>query len=190
MTAPIATSDRAAALRAQFDRSFAEPRHQDATQRENFLGIRLGDAPYALRLTDIAGVFTDKKITRIPGPHPALFGIAGFRGAILPVYSLCAIAGFPFSGTSRWLALSSVLPIAWTFTGFDGYLRRDRAQVAGDAPARADGLRPSGFIREYLLPDMATDPVVRPIMDLKALAESIAGPSAGPHFDTGAAHDV
>jgi purine-binding chemotaxis protein CheW len=175
-------TERAAALRAQFARSFAEPQHLDLTPREDFLGIRLGDAPYALRLADIAGLFAGKKITRVPGPNAALYGIASFRGSILPVYNLTTVAGFPLADPPHWLALSASAPIAWGFSGFDGHLRCTDADLAASAETQTDDPRNAGLVRTYL----TADTITRPVMELKAVIESIVGPSSGPHLATGA----
>ncbi|HEY8943537.1 MAG TPA: chemotaxis protein CheW, partial [Polyangiaceae bacterium] len=50
--------------------------------------------PYALRLTEVAGLFTSRRITRLPGPLPELLGLAGFRGVIVPVYDLPRLLGY------------------------------------------------------------------------------------------------
>ena len=71
-------ADRAEALRLAFDRSFAEERRRDTPSNESLLAFDLGAEPYALRLSEIAGIFVDRKITRLPGGATALLGFAGF----------------------------------------------------------------------------------------------------------------
>ena len=90
-----AAHERVAALRAGFDRGFAEPARPDLIVREGLLAIRVGQQAWAIRLSEIAGLFVDKRITPVPGGHAALLGIAGFRGAILPVYDLAIVLGHP-----------------------------------------------------------------------------------------------
>src|SRR5271165_5211475 len=96
-------SSQAAALRQNFDRGFAEPRHAAAVTVEDFLAIRLEAGPYAISLSDIAGLFLGKKTTPIPGQAGALRGIAGFRGVVVPVYDLAALMGCKPAETPRWL---------------------------------------------------------------------------------------
>ena len=93
--APSRLAVRAEALRSAFDRSFAEPAHFDTTPMADLLAFHAGSQAYALHLSEIAGLFADKKITRLPGRTAALLGIAGFRGAIVPVYDLSALLGSP-----------------------------------------------------------------------------------------------
>jgi hypothetical protein len=50
-------ADRAEALRLAFDRSFAEERRRDTPSNESLLAFDLGAEPYALRLSEIAGIF-------------------------------------------------------------------------------------------------------------------------------------
>ena len=76
-----------------------------------------GAQAYAIRLSEIAGLHADKKITRVPGSHAALRGIAGFRGAMLPVYDLHVLLG---------------------------HLQRRDAALAGDRASRAGRARLRG----------------------------------------------
>ena len=68
----------AAELRRDFDRSFAEMPSPGKSSVEDLLAIRLGVQDYALRLSEIAGLFAGKKITPVPGGHRAQLGIVGF----------------------------------------------------------------------------------------------------------------
>jgi purine-binding chemotaxis protein CheW len=167
--APQNLVSRAAALREQFDRSFAQPQHMDLTPREDFLCIRLGSAPYALRLSEIAGLFADKKITKVPGRQPVLFGIAGFRGAIVPVYSLPTYFGFPIAPTPRWVAISSAAPIAWAFEEFDGHQRCPRTAIAARGTAQSPDRGDGDFVKEYI----CADDTVRPIVDIRSIIDGI-----------------
>ena len=99
------------------------PVRLDAVAKEIVLGIHVAGQPYAMRLSDAAGIHADKKITRVPGGVPALRGIAGFRGVLMPVYDLHVLLGHPSSEPPRWLVISSAAPVAFTFTAFAGQLR-------------------------------------------------------------------
>jgi chemotaxis signal transduction protein len=128
---------RAEELRVAFDRAFAAPQRVETKIREELLAIRLGPQPCALRLSEIAGLFADKKITPIPGGHAALLGIAGFRGAILPVYDLQILLRYPSDGRSRWLVIAAAAPVALAFDAFERQLRVPRNAIMPQ-PARPD----------------------------------------------------
>jgi len=44
-------------------------------------------------MAEVSGLFADKKVTRLPSPVSELSGIAGLRGAVLPVYDLAMLLG-------------------------------------------------------------------------------------------------
>lgn len=117
-------------LRRAFDRAFADPPATAVTRFEELLAIGLGDAPFALRLREVAGLFADKPITRVPSPIPELLGIAGFRGVAVPVYDLRALLGLGSAERPRWTLLvtakGATAPgptVALAFERFDGLLR-------------------------------------------------------------------
>ncbi|MGI5242552.1 chemotaxis protein CheW [Dactylosporangium sp. CA-139066] len=174
---------RLAALRTDFDRSFADPPRAEVAGHDDLLAIRAGGVRYALRLPQAAGLFPDRPVTRLPGPLPALLGVAGFRGAIVPVYDLAAVlgtrgtaAGSSASGTvARWLVLAAGNPpVALAFEALDGHLRVPRDGLV-EEPA---GHGPHGCLRGIVpLPDGA-----RPIVDVpavRAAVQAAAGPAAG-----------
>lgn len=120
----------ASELRRAFDRSFAEVQRTGTIPQDDLLAVRLGADPYAIRLSDIAGLFADKQITRLPSRVPALIGIAGFRGVILPVYDLTLLLGYSSTALSRWLVIAAGVPVALAFDAFDGHLRLSRDAIA------------------------------------------------------------
>ncbi|HWD58451.1 MAG TPA: chemotaxis protein CheW [Stellaceae bacterium] len=153
--------DRAAALRDAFDRSFAEPLPPDPPPFADLLAIRIGTEPYALRLCEIAGLFADRKITPIASRVPALLGIVGHHGAIVPVYDLHVLLEHRAVDATRWLATAADTPVAFAFAAQEGQLRcRPDAIVPhqSDGPARRHARE---FIR---IADL-----VRPIVDLGAV---------------------
>ena len=124
----------AAALRRDFDQAFAKAARVDATAREDLLAIRVGAQPYAIRLSEIAGLFAGKTITRVPGGAAALRGIAGFRGALLPVYDLSALLGHGGAEAPRWLVIAAAAPVALAFETFKGQLRVAPDDILPPAP--------------------------------------------------------
>jgi chemotaxis signal transduction protein len=156
---------RAAALRAAFDRSFAEPEAAEAAARENLLSIRVGPQACAVRLSDVAGLFAGKPVTRLPSEAPALLGIAGFRGTIMPVYDLAMLLGQPRAESSRWLVVTAAAPVALAFGAFDGHLHVPASAIvprqAGDSAER--------HVREFLrAPDL-----VLPIVHLPSILDAV-----------------
>jgi len=153
--------DRTAALRAAFDRAFVEPLRLDAPPSEHLLAIRVGTKACALRLSEIAGLFADRRITRVPGGAAALIGLAGFRGALVPVYSLQALLGLgaTSAATPRWLVVAAgrpAAPVALAFEAFEGQLR-----VALDAivPAEARSAL-GGCAGEFVRADNFAGPIL------------------------------
>jgi len=158
-------SSRAAELRHAFDRTFAEPRRTDTPSTEDFLAIRVESEPYAVRLSEIAGLFVDKRITRVPGRVATLLGIAGFRGTIVPVYDLCTLLGYPATEAPRWLVMASAKPVAFMFDAFEGHFRISRE---GIVPQEADE-RPRSYVREFV----RAEDHIRPIVHLDSVLDAI-----------------
>jgi chemotaxis signal transduction protein len=135
---------RAAELRDAFDRARAIPfASQAGEQMENLLAIRVCGDPYAIRISEISGLANDRKIVVLPSAVPELIGMAGIRGALIPVYSLAALLGYGAEAApGRWLALCGAEePVGLAFSHFENYVMVPRSQVyAGEqkdaAPAQ------------------------------------------------------
>jgi purine-binding chemotaxis protein CheW len=162
---PSGVTARAAGLRHDFDRAFAEPIRFDTRSTEDLLAVRIGPQAYAIRLSEISGLFADKKITPVPGSHAALRGIAGFRGAIVPVYDLQTLLGHANAQTPRWLVIAACAPIALAFEAFEGQLRVTRDAILPQPP-RSE-------IRSYVREFVRTQNFVGPIMHLPSVLEAI-----------------
>ncbi len=170
--------ERVAEMRLAFDRTFADRVHFDTTATESLLAIRVGAQPCAIRLSEITGLFADKKITRVPGGGAALLGIAGFRGAIVPVYSLQTLlgqsgdpSGLP---TPRWLVIAAAAAVALAFEAFEGQLR-----VLPDAILpRQSRAEMKSFAREFV----QMQNLARPIIHLPSVLDAIktSRPEAKP----------
>jgi chemotaxis signal transduction protein len=158
-------TDRAAELRGAFDRVFAEARPPAPPPSEDLLAIRVASEPYALRLAEIAGLFADRKITPVPGRASALLGIAGFRGAIVPVYDLQVLLGCPPLETARWLAVAAGTPVAFAFAVQEGHLRLPRSAIV-PYPTGEDQRR---HVREFA----HTTDLARPIVQLPSVLDAI-----------------
>jgi purine-binding chemotaxis protein CheW len=157
-------SSRVSALRTAFDRSFAEPPHIDLTQMEDLLAVRVGDDVFAIRLSEITGLHAGKKITRVPGGNPALLGIAGFRGAIHPVYGLTLLLGRHAETEPRWLVIAAAASVALAFDGFDGHVR-----VASETICPRDA---SAKDQPYARDFVPIQQLVRPILHLPSILDA------------------
>ena len=163
-------SERAAELRRAFDRNFTEAQHFETATAEDFLSIHVGGDPYALRLGDVAGLYSDKRVTGLPSRVAELRGIAGFRGTMLPVYDLAALLRYPLASSPRWMVVSSEAKVAFAFDGFDGHFRFTRPSVAEhDGPDQ----------REHVREVVRTDSLIRPIVHLSSIVAAIRKQNSG-----------
>jgi chemotaxis signal transduction protein len=139
---PGLVGDRLAALRRDFDRSFTEPVRRHDVEHAGLLAIRAGGRPYALRLSQTSGLYPDRPVTPLPGPLPALLGVAGFGGGIVPVYDLAALLGHPVPERPRWLVLAAgAPPLALAFHELDGHLQVPADSIVTDNRPGAGVLR-------------------------------------------------
>jgi chemotaxis signal transduction protein len=123
-------------LKRDFDRGFAEPMRPPAPASLDLLRVRLGGDPWAVALTDIAGLHSGKPVTPVPTRAPALIGLAGFRGVLTAIYDLPALIGLAPIGTPRWLMVAAGRPVAFAFAELDGHLRVEAAALL---PVGAEG---------------------------------------------------
>ncbi|MEJ0011016.1 MAG: chemotaxis protein CheW [Bauldia sp.] len=155
---------RAAALRAAFDRAFAEPPAPERGAPLDFLSVRLGGDPFAIRLTDTAGLFADRKITPVPTTVAEFRGVSGFRGVLVPVYDLGALLGYAPLQSGRWLVLAAGGALAFVFDAFEGHIRVPPEGVS----ARRDSGSAHGVHEIARLGDRAW-----PVIDIPAAVEAI-----------------
>ena len=164
-------SARLVALRAEFDASFARPLRRHDDEQDELLAVRAGGRPYALRLSQTSGLYPDRPVTPLPGPLPALLGLAGFGGAITPVYDLAALLGHPVPERPRWLVLAAgAPPLALAFHDLDGHVRVPSAAIV------AEDREGTGCLRGMV---PLTD-AMRPIVDMAA-ARAVVHRLAGHH---------
>lgn len=156
---------RAAELREAFDRSFAEPQPLGPPPLVDLLAIRIGAERYVLRLGEIAGLYPNRTITPVPGGAYALLGIAGFRGAIVPVYDLQLLLGHQAAETPRWLVTVAAATAAFAVTEQEGLFRLPPEAIVSqqsDGPARP-------HVREFA----RTAENVRPVVDLFSILDAV-----------------
>lgn len=112
-------------LHSEFDASFAEPARAGVTRFLEFLGLRIGDADYAIELEQIAAVHELRDVTHVPGHLPGCLGIAAVQSQLVAVYDLAAsIAQSGEHRACRWLILSSSeRQVGFAVDSVDGFLR-------------------------------------------------------------------
>jgi len=167
----VSVARRIELLRTDFDGSFAEPARRHAAEHVELLAVRAGGRPYALRLSQTAGLHPDRPVTPLPSPLAALLGLAGFAGTVVPVFDLAALLGHPIAARPRWLVVAAgTPPLAFAFHDLDGHVRVTASAIV-DEP---DGGPGGGGLRGLVgLPGGA-----RPIVDVPA-ARSVVHALAG-----------
>jgi len=169
------TRARLADLRREFDASFAAAPQGEAVERDNLLAIRIAGDAYALRVSQIAGLFADKVVTPLPTPVAELKGLAGFRGRSAPVYDLAALLGYPRSGKTRWLVLARAAgSLALAFDEFESHFAVASDMSAGEI-VRSPGavLKVSAALRPQVFDAVRYQGAMRPIVDIDTIIESI-----------------
>ncbi len=161
--------DMAAELRRAFDRSFAEPRHADTAQLDDFLAIRLREDPHVLRLDGVARLLPLRALTRFPSTVPQWLGLTGVAGEVVPVYDLGGLLGYPTATALRWMTVCRTAPVALAFDVFEGQFRHPReVDSGGEGSPRGEVLRTAGQVRPVV-------PVDEVISTIKSLALQGAG---------------
>jgi chemotaxis signal transduction protein len=114
-----------------FDASFAALPSGRDEEVERLLALRIRKDAYAIRIREMAGFAAARKVVPIPSSIPEMLGLAGFRGVVLPVYSLAALIGYGLDdGPLRWFILcGGADKIALGFADLDGYLELPRSEL-------------------------------------------------------------
>lgn len=138
-----------------FDAAFAEPPPAASATGEGLLGIGLAGNAYAVRLSEMAGLFKDRHVTWLPSSQPDLLGVAGVRGLLVPVYDLPSLLGHPLAADPRWLLLILTPdPLGLAFERFEGQFRvpRERivSSVAGNVPHVSQAVRTADLRRRVI----------------------------------------
>jgi chemotaxis signal transduction protein len=152
----------AATLRRRFDESFAAPEASMIQRLEDFLAIRVGSDPFALRLSEIAGLHVGVKVVPVPSPASELLGIVGIRGMMAPIYDLAALLRYPPAADSRWFVFARAQqPLGFAFEAFESYLQvspasltnggNDGAGIAGTGQHVRGTVRAAGVLRPIIL---------------------------------------
>jgi chemotaxis signal transduction protein len=163
-------ADGVDALRSAFDAAFARPPPEARRDEVALLAIRAGGALVALRVLETAGLVPVRKIVPVPSRRRALLGVAGLRGAVIPVFGVARLLGDAAADEApRWMVLAAqgAERIALAFSELERHL-----VVPAAALHRAAGreLGPVA-VSEILELDGAT----RPVLSIASLLEAIGG---------------
>lgn len=159
----------AARLREAFDESFAREPAPPAVEQEDLLVVDVGGDEYALRCREIARLVADRPIVPTPAAMPALIGIAGVRGEIVPVFSLRSLLGYPPSAAPRWFVVAAgPQPAGLAFDRLEGHVRVARESLAPAPTANREG-NP-----RQLRVSVATARGARPVLEIGSLLRDIA----------------
>jgi purine-binding chemotaxis protein CheW len=152
------------AMREQFDLGFARARPA-RVPLERLLELKVGGELHAVRLAQLGGVFVDPRLAPMPSTALGFLGLAGLRAALIPVFSLATLLGYPPStATPRWwVTTRGASPVGFAFEHFERYLHLPAAQLS-PRPGAA-----SAAVREAVL----VDGVRRPVIDLFSLSADL-----------------
>lgn len=149
----------AEALRAQFDAAFAR-RADPAPTGVALLAIRIGSAPFAVRVLDAGGLVPVHGIVPVPSARPEVLGVVGLRGELLPVYGLSRMVLGVEDARPRWLILTAAPErVGFAFSGFDGHVVAAPSELSPAASTQV-----ARHVRE-----LYTGIPPRPVLDLAAL---------------------
>jgi chemotaxis signal transduction protein len=154
-------TNRASALRDEFDRGFALAPAIAAAGHRDFLCVQVGGEPSVIPLAEIASLHADLGVAALPTRAPELCGVASIRGEIVPVYDLRIALGRTGAAPLRWTVLLRARPVGFGFERYDGHVR-----IADSAIARAT--RPG-----YLRGQIAIGDQPRSIIDLHSVLTAI-----------------
>jgi chemotaxis signal transduction protein len=176
MTPRESLEEKLVQLRQAFDSTFASLPAPSVDSDEDFLAVRVGGDPYALRSVDIKGIVPSRKVVPLPSRRPELLGLVGHRGSLVSVYSLAALLGYIIESTGTpWLALvGSSDPIGLGFQEFEAFLRVRSADIHHAEEPTGDRHNQREVVRVGNLS--------RPIIDIRSMLgalDSRAG-TAGP----------
>ena len=92
-------------------------------------------------------------------------GIMGYHGALVPVYDLRMLCGYPAGGKPGWLAVTAGAVAALAFDAFDGHLRLLREDKASRAAPQAS--------RRHVQEVLQADGKCLPVVSLASVLETI-----------------
>lgn len=166
-------SERLAALRTEFDASFARPAARAEARSEVLLRLRVGGSPLVVPLRQLAGLHALPRVVALPGGPADLLGVAGLRGQLVAVHDLAARLGLPSDERPRWLLLcEGERRLGLAVGGFEGQLRVSTEQLQPYADTA-----PRPYLNATVLrPGEAP----LPVLDVSSLAKDLLDGATAP----------
>jgi len=153
-------------LRRIFDESFAALTAPQAQGQETLIALRINGDRFALRTSQIAGIAKCGKIVQVPARAPALLGLAGIRGELVPVFSINLLMGYGDAAEHSWMVLCETpVRAGLAFSDFDGCFKVS-ASAFSHAAQREDQLRSTEVV--------AINSLAHLVVDVNALTGTIA----------------
>lgn len=140
-------------LKRAFDRSFREAPVERNYEFAHLLVVRIGDARFALRVSDLAGLARAQSVTPVPTSDRGLLGLADLKGRLVAVYSLAAMIGgaAPRTEPERWFVLCRAEDrIALAFSAAEGMVKVPSSELC-PVPQHATATVRTGASRLWLL---------------------------------------
>jgi chemotaxis signal transduction protein len=164
------TEQRLEELKKSFDEAFSLPHVPAQDGAVEFLIITAAGQPYALRMSELAGVEVDRRTVPLPVHSRAVLGLCSVQGRLVPVFDLAALLDPTSPMTpARWLALHRDRElVGLAFEQLHG-LRRVAAR---DVIALGHGNEHAGLSREAIRADPGL--VGYPLVDVVDIASVIA----------------
>lgn len=160
MSSAGSLSEGARALAEAFDRSFAVARPAAPPTPRDHLTVRIGGDPYAIALLDLAELVPLPRLTALPGSPSECLGLAGLRGAAMPVYDLRVLLGYtPGGDAAPWLAILAKARVALAFDAVEGFLRLPH-EAEGDAASAQRHVHHVLRSADGVLPVLDTDAIL------------------------------
>ena len=160
----------AAALRSLFDESFTVAPVSKPERLEGLLAIRVGADPYVVCLSQIAGLYADRRVVAVPSPVAQLLGIVGLRGMMAPVYDLAALLHYPPAASPRWMVLAGgPQPVGFAFESFEAHVQVARASLVNDEEQAASTVT----TRQHVRGNVRVAGALRPIIHIASVVETI-----------------
>lgn len=154
----------AAKLRREFDRTFEQPPPGARSSLVDLLIVRVAEHAYALDLAELSALHADRKIAPAPSKHPALLGLVGLRGVVVPAYDLGRILGYRRAFVPRFLVRLRAAALA---LGFDVLERQLRVETSALVNQTREGAMVGGVVETPELGPVA-------ILDLSRIRAQIA----------------
>lgn len=173
----ISGLDAAGELRRAFDESFSRARLETASEgTRTFLALRAGGAACAVRLAEVRGLESGRRIVPVPSSVPELAGLAGVRGKVVAVFNLARLLGNPGPAQAcRWLMLCGESgELGLTFEELHGAFDAAARDLQSGAPGAAGEPVPN-LVRHGA--------AVLPVIELASMAARLAG-QLGPQTRT------